>query len=137
MKLKNENKLYTNEQIRKAVAFVKPSNVSNFELHLTNRKSLFSGRACNLRVRWADPYIKIKIGEMKFPLEKYKNGGYLACWLYSYDEVLIYVLAHELRHCWQAKIKKGYRVWNAKGQYSERDADAYAIHMVREWRRKS
>lgn len=51
-------------------------------------------------------------------------------------EALVYVLAHELRHQWQAIHPKGWRVWGARGQYSERDADAYAIKMLRNWRAK-
>ncbi len=45
------------------------------------------------------------------------------------------VTAHELRHLWQAQHPKGWRVWGSRGQYSERDADAYAIRMLRAWRR--
>jgi hypothetical protein len=51
-------------------------------------------------------------------------------------EALVYVLAHELRHLWQGRVHRGRRVWGSRGQYSERDADAYAIHKLREWRRR-
>ena len=27
-------------------------------------------------------------------------------------------------------------VWGSRGRYSERDADAYAVRKLREWRRK-
>jgi hypothetical protein len=54
---------------------------------------------------------------------------------YNRTEALVHLLAHELRHLWQAKVKRGYRVWGARGQFSERDADAYAIQMLRRWRR--
>jgi hypothetical protein len=64
------------------------------------------------------------------------TGGYLDYLLLSREETIVHVLAHELRHLWQAKIKRGYRVWGARGQFSERDADAYAKRKTREWRRK-
>jgi hypothetical protein len=53
----------------------------------------------------------------------------------SREEVLVHIFAHELRHLWQKNHpgKRG-KVWGAKGQYSERDADAYAIRKMREWR---
>ncbi|MGH8634951.1 MAG: hypothetical protein ACRET7_12575, partial [Burkholderiales bacterium] len=49
-------------------------------------------------------------------------------------EQLIVLLAHELRHLWQAKHSHG-KVWGAKGRFSERDADAYALRMLRRYRR--
>ena len=36
----------------------------------------------------------------------------------------------------RARIPRGRRVWGARGQFSERDADAYAIRMLRAWRRR-
>lgn len=36
----------------------------------------------------------------------------------------------------QARVPKGRRVWGARGQFSERDADAYAIRTLRAWRRR-
>jgi hypothetical protein len=44
----------------------------------------------------------------------------------SREEAAIYILAHELRHVWQRQFH---------GQFSERDADAYALHCLRQWRR--
>jgi hypothetical protein len=55
----------------------------------------------------------------------------------SREEAFVHMIAHELRHIWHKKIPKGYRVWGARGLYSDRDADAYAIRKVREWRRRS
>jgi hypothetical protein len=63
------------------------------------------------------------------------TGGYIDHFLLSREEAVVHVVAHELRHLWQAKIKRGYRVWRAKGQFSDTDADAYAIRKTREWRR--
>jgi hypothetical protein len=56
-------------------------------------------------------------------------------WIFNAEEALVYVMAHELRHLWQALHPKGYRVWGARGQMSERDTDAYGLRMLRAWRR--
>ena len=81
-------------------------------------------------------------------LKKRKNtGGYINCLLLSREEAVILVMAHELRHLWQMdhrrrrRITEGRRgeegagVWGSRGQYSNRDADAYGIRKVREWRK--
>lgn len=52
-------------------------------------------------------------------------------------EQLVHVLAHELRHLWQARVKSGRRVWGSRGRFSERDADAWALHCLRRWRREA
>jgi hypothetical protein len=46
----------------------------------------------------------------------------------------------EIRHVWQSQIEEWERrrrgmVWGARGVFSERDADAFAIRKVREYRR--
>jgi hypothetical protein len=64
------------------------------------------------------------------------TGGYIDHILLSREEAVVHVIAHELRHIWQAKVKRGYRVWGARGQFSDRDADAFAIRKTREWRRR-
>jgi hypothetical protein len=68
---------------------------------------------------------------------KPKRHGYISTLLRSSQECLIYVIAHELRHLYQEKNKADW-VYGSKGRKSsERDADAYAISKVREWRRKN
>src|SRR5215207_5039678 len=64
------------------------------------------------------------------------TGGYVSCLILSREEALVHVLAHEFRHYWQYHHpgKRG-KVWGARGLTSERDADAYAIRKLREWRR--
>jgi hypothetical protein len=63
------------------------------------------------------------------------NGGYINTLLLSWDEACIHILAHEFRHYWQKthRTRRG-KVWGSRGQYSNRDADAYAVRKVREWR---
>ena len=66
----------------------------------------------------------------------FSRGGYITSIELSREESLVHNLAHELRHYWQMNHpgKRG-KVWGAKGNFSERDADAYAIRKTREWRR--
>jgi hypothetical protein len=67
-------------------------------------------------------------------LAKLKRG-YLHSVEYTQEEAILHLLAHEMRHLWQAKVPKGWRVWGARGKFSERDCDAYAIGVIRHWRR--
>jgi hypothetical protein len=61
--------------------------------------------------------------------------GYINHLELNREESLVYTLAHEFRHFWQSnhKGKRG-KVWGAKGKISERDASAYGIRKMREWR---
>lgn len=73
------------------------------------------------------------VGEVRRRAEA--HGGYLPCTWGNRREALLYVVAHELRHLWQARVPRGRRVWGARGQFSERDADAWALRMLRRYRR--
>jgi hypothetical protein len=66
-----------------------------------------------------------------------QRAGYLPVVTGSRLEVFVYMMAHELRHLWQAKAKGRPRgmVYGAKGRYSERDACAYGLRMLRRYRR--
>ena len=143
MRIKNWSKIYSTDKLREVISFVKPSGISNFVVHLKNSKDNdWGGRAywagCSVGSSGGSPLIVVRIGKQKFPIP-YKpphGSGYLTFKWFAQDELLVHFIAHELRHLWQAKHPKGYRVWGARGQFSERDADAYAIHKVREWRRR-
>ena len=65
----------------------------------------------------------------------FSSGGYISSLELSREESLVHILAHEMRHYWQMNHpgKRG-KVWGARGKFSERDADAYAIRKQREWR---
>ena len=140
MRIKNTSN-FSSDMIREIIAFVKPNKVTNFDCWVKKSQHGFAGRAycsgCSYHGRWC-PYIVVRIGENKYPYTIHKNQkkGYMEITLYSAEELLVSVIAHELRHLWQKKVPRGWRVWGARGQFSERDADAYAIHMVREWRRR-
>jgi hypothetical protein len=66
-----------------------------------------------------------------------RRRGYISTLLRNSRECLVYLIAHELRHLYQAKNKTGW-IYGSKGKRSsERDADAYAITKVRAWRKNN
>ena len=67
----------------------------------------------------------------------HENQAYLPVAHGNRLECFIYIMAHELRHLWQAKAKGRPRgmVYGSKGRYSERDASAYGLRMLRRYRR--
>ena len=141
MRIKNTNKSFSTQQIKDIVRFVKPNGVSNFNINIKNSKGKWGGRAyvsgCHYGKNAGRVLVVVRIGENRFPFRyKPRRSGYLPWTVFTKLELLIHLTAHELRHLWQAKHPRGWRVWGARGQFSERDADAYAIHKVREWRRK-
>jgi hypothetical protein len=124
-----------NDKIREMTSFVRPPGISNFDVRISNSKTrvyrgccYYNGAYCHATTH---PFIVVRItpNENYFPIYTiYKKGkGYIDHHLLSREEAVILVIAHELRHLWHKKIPKGYRVWGARGQYSNRDADAYAI----------
>lgn len=66
-----------------------------------------------------------------------RRRGYISTLLRTSQECLVYLIAHELRHLYQAKNKTAW-IYGSKGKRSrERDADAYAIAKVRAWRKNN
>lgn len=132
-----------NATVREVIRFVRPSGVSGFDVMLKNSTdSDLKGSAYTQGSGYhatAAPFVSLLVGaESRFPQKpqppvrsNYLPRPYLASRL----DALVYLAAHELRHLWQAKVTHGYRVWGARGKFSERDADAYAIKMLRAWRR--
>lgn len=140
MRLKNHTNI-DSTLIRALIKEVRPSGISNFDVRISNYHgrrgrgmayhagSSYHSRAC--------PFVVVSIAKTD-KLARYidKGGnGYLPVVTGSRMEVLVYILAHELRHLWQAKVKRGYRVWGSRGQFSERDASAYGLRMLRRYRR--
>jgi hypothetical protein len=139
MKLTNKTNI-PNELVRELIRFVKPSGLKgSFDVSLGNRTSTcFTGRAWPQGMR-----IFVGVGNRdRLPARAaHPAGGYLPTPAVTRHERLLMVLAHELRHLWQGQTAKGKRrragmVWGARGKFSERDADAYALRKLRHWRRK-
>lgn len=144
MKIKNTS-YFTTEQIRAIIEFVRPSGIANFDVMAKKSSHAFAGRAYYRGSGFhssASPFVVLRIGgDSHFPYrlgnENKRKGGYLDMgYIYNKTEAMVVLAAHELRHLWQDKVKKGRRVWGARGQYSERDADAYALGKLRAWRRE-
>ena len=144
MRLKNYTNI-SNNKIKDMISFVRPPGISNFDVRISNSKTCFYRGICYYNGAYChattNPFIVVRVtqNENYFPIytANKKGKGYIDHLLLSREEAVILLLAHELRHLWQKKIPRGYRVWGARGQYSDRDADACAITKVREWRRRS
>jgi hypothetical protein len=134
MRLENTTDI-PNELIREIIRFTRPPGISKFDVRVTNCSHSYKGTAYYKGSSYhatADPFVIVRVGATRhFPMITKKRAGYLAIPIANRVECLVMVLAHELRHLWQAKVKHGRRV----GQFSERDADAYALRKLRDWRR--
>jgi hypothetical protein len=84
--------------------------------------------------QWETWYVSGYINSIKEKEKLITSGGYISQLILSREESLISVIAHELRHLWQVNRKYG-KVWGSRGQFSDRDADYYAINRMRAWRR--
>lgn len=85
----------------------------------------------------ARPFIVVVVARsVTYPhtFEQVVGKGYLKHTVYSAEEAYIHLLAHEIRHLWQAKYPGCARVYGSRGKFSERDADAYGIRCVRRYR---
>lgn len=165
MKVKNTTDI-PNDVVREIISFTKPSGISKFDVIIRNGvqlrgwahtkptrrpyKNRHGADAVKLgtfvMMELKDPYIDCILPTKqshteKFPrkLLTYQYGQLKGrrYYLASRTEALVYLIAHELRHLWQAKGKarRGY-VWGSRGRYSEIDTESYAIKMLRAWRRR-
>jgi len=140
MRLKNYTDI-DSDLIRELIRAVRPAGISNFDVRISN----FSRNGCRGRAYTrgssyhdrADPFIVVSVSRTWKPYIQPPAGGYLGHAWGTRIEALLWVLAHELRHLWQAAStgKRRGMVWGAKGRMSERDADAYALKMLRHFRR--
>ena len=142
MRVKNTSKFDT-ETVRKIVKFVRPSGISKFDVMVKNTASGRGGRCYYKGSGYhatADPFITALVskGATHYPTQTYtaEGKGYLPIPIFSDVESLLIIIAHELRHLWQA-THKGWRWYGSRGKFSERDADCYALHMLRKWRREA
>jgi hypothetical protein len=141
MRLKN----YTNipsDKIRDLIRAVRPSGISNFDVRVSNTPRGVRGSAYTKGSGYHDracPFIVVSVAKTDRLVRHYHHGegGYLPIYWGNRLEALLVVLAHELRHLWQAagKGKRRGMVYGSRGRMSERDADAYALQMLRRFRR--
>src|SRR5688572_24654761 len=109
MRLKNYTALEA-EWLREVIAAVKPANVSKFDISVKNSAQGNKGRAywngCSFHDTHA-PLVTVGLCKTtRFPYRTLQGKGYLGVSLYTLREVAVFIIAHELRHLWQAKVKK-------------------------------
>ena len=130
--------------VREVLRFVKPSGVSGFDVRVGVGDGI-KGKAYTRGSGYHDtaaPFIICYLGpDMAYPTlpgpARSAGFGYLPRPHFANPvEAFVYLAAHELRHLWQANVPRGRRVWGSRGQFSERDACAYGIKMLRAWRRR-
>ena len=148
MKLKNYTDI-PDAVIRRIIDFVRPSGVNGFDVRVSNMASAgwpgrgtayVDGSAYHSNGNW---FVVVSLAPRKHfpssPKSIDRRPGYLPLpWFVSREEAAVYYLAHEIRHLQQAKTparKLRDRVWGTRGRFSERDACAYAIRKVRQWRK--
>lgn len=130
MRVKNSTTFDTS-YLRKLAVAVKPERCTKVEVVFKHFSQIHvAGQA------WNDVLIKVPRLWGVFPYQYKEGDGYLGVMVYTREEELVYVLAHEFRHVWQSLVPRGWRVWGAgKSGASERDADAYGLQMLRRYRR--
>jgi hypothetical protein len=121
------------------VRATRPGGISNFDVRISTTKRGLRGKAYTRGSSYhstADPFVIVQLPKTDRECRciRKARGAYLRVVIGSKMEALIYVLAHELRHLWQANHRIG-RVWGSRGKFSERDASAYGIRMLRRFRR--
>ena len=151
MKLVNKTKTISDNKLQKLIDFCnKDLNVNVPTIEIGKCKTnLFNGGYYHYQKKQNQHKNKIKINvnfnKIHYPTYldyehktklKYYNG-YLNYWLLSPSETIIHVLSHELRHIWQEQNRKNRDKWiySSYGKYSNKDADSYAIHKQREFRK--
>lgn len=146
MRIRNSTDL-PDTLIRDLVRVVTPPGVVSFDVRVTNARdrrargvAYHEGHGSHDR---PCPFVIVRVPRTdtgsRFTFNagvgRRRRKGYLTISMGSRAEVLVVLLAHELRHLWQARVKRGRRVWGSRGQFSERDADAYALRALRRFRR--
>lgn len=134
-KFRNTSRVST-RLLKQVVRFATPPKCGRVRIWFKRcrRGYFFSGR-CYGR----GGYVSCRIPDPRVQQSIYHSSvgnGYMDWRSATYEEALVALVAHELRHLWQGRNPNGRRVWGTRGRcYSERDADAYAIRRMREWRR--
>lgn len=149
MKLTNHTDL-PSDLVRDIIRAVRPAGIGKIDVRIGNTDEGCCGRAYTNGSGYhatADPFLVVRVAKTDAAARAIQKAhdGYLASTWGNRVEALLFVLAHELRHMWQAlgsldnrrrvvKPRRG-MVYGARGRFSERDADAYALQMLRRYRR--
>jgi len=144
MKLINSTS-YCSEKLKEIIKWCMPDGVFLKDIRkidFGNTKLGWHGRA------WGSMRVHIGVPRYGKYIKPYNTGGrkgYLSVETYSWEEGLIELIAHELRHLYQWKKGKYYhgikkiRKYNmgTRAKLSEVDASLYAKRKVREYRKSN
>lgn len=142
MKLINTTPVPENA-LHRVIRYVMPSGLflkDIREIKFDNTVLGFHGRAWSNRCTIGVPeYVRYRL-----PQNRGGFRGYLSGKFYSWEEELVYLLAHEIRHLWQFKKSKLPRevkrirrhAMGTRAKLIEVDASLYGIRMVRQYRRE-
>ena|SRR5579862_4366201 len=152
----NKTKNIKTDDIHTAILFCAPRGIDNFTVTVSNiddlDPSLWRAHVWNFK---EIPSVKFffKTKGIKFPQtsndrEAKQAGYYPICLIKDKYELLIYLVAHELRHIWQTQVSKqeffrrkeksyqtssGFEYQSVFG--AERDACQYAKRMLERYRK--
>jgi hypothetical protein len=138
----NETKIPT-AKIRDIVNFVAPSGKWSAELRVANGTTAH-GQAFSRRATIWIPTRKhwywSRRPSGRYPIRFRQGGGYMGGVIYSEEECVVFLAAHELRHCQKRQMKvRTLRPWNGRRTGhagNEGDCDMFAIRALRAWRRR-
>ena len=133
MRLQNSTNI-PDSVLRALIADVCPPGVTNVRFKFQNVDYGGRGRGGSGHVLVKVPRTE-RLARRLWHQDPKTRGAYLPMAVGSRMEVLVMILAHELRHCWQTIHRRGWRVWGSRGMMSERDADAWGLKMLRKFRR--
>ena len=146
MRVKANKTKFDNETLHDIFSFVKPNNVKSTKVDLyiggtkwgirkgrMYTKNSHGGNLIHLNVTNNSKLFPTKIRRS----DKHLKRGYLRTGiLLNPEEALVEVMAHELRHVHQENKKHKTKVRGRRRErFSEKDADIYAIQMIRKWRK--
>ncbi len=140
MKLINQTG-YSTKWLRELAEFAIPKKLKHITIKFMWRKNQ---EMCSGHYKHTNQItVTIPKKFCKFPMVRYGSRGrtkkgYLDIFTLDSEEDILHVIAHEFRHGEQNKRRKIHRVYGyRRGDiYSERDADAYSLRIVRKWRRE-
>lgn len=150
MRLANHTDI-SSETLRAIIRAVRPPGIGNFDVRISNNADKGARGVAYTQGHsyhnTANPFIVVSVArtDARARHKGKARGAYLPEVWGSRIEAVLWVLAHELRHMWQAggsldnrrhivRPRRG-MVYGSRGRFSERDADAYALRMLRAFRR--
>lgn len=129
---------FSDTTIREVVEFCMPEGLRGIKVVYTSGRTKSKGWSYNLRKEIGIQVVKSN--NTKYPYIRNDWKKEVQVLLLSRIEELVYITAHELRHQWQRKRPlKRLWVYGARDKRTkksiERDAEAYGLRKVREWRK--